>query len=132
VYEQSNIMATASNLKQGQNLETFALVWLDGLVNRSQDNIDTKVLLRKAINRLKTFDDTDKCVEYIRSLSRERVVLIVSGRLGQEVTPRIHPFPQVIAIYVYCSDIKRNEEWARHFIKVNMTNLSPICLLIIF
>jgi hypothetical protein len=114
-------MATSSSntQKHSNNLETFTLIWLDSLVNTSQDNIDTKVLLRKAINRLKTFENSEKCVEYIRSIPREHIVLIVSGRLGQVVVPIIHRFPQLIAIYVYCSDIKRNEEWSKKFSKVN-------------
>ena len=111
-------MATALNLPVQQNLETFILVWLDRLVNISQENIDTKILLRKTINHLKTFEDSAKCIEYIRSLSREKVVLIVSGRFGHEVVPVIHRFPQLVAVYVYCSDKKRNEALAKKFMKV--------------
>ncbi|CAF3965293.1 unnamed protein product, partial [Adineta steineri] len=99
-------MAALSSIPQCQNLETFTLVWLDSLVNISQENIDTKVLLRNAINNLQAFDDSDKCVEYIQLVSEERIVLIVSGRLGREVVPRIHQLPHLIAIYVYCTDKK--------------------------
>jgi hypothetical protein len=111
-------MATPSSTRKQNNLEPFTLIWLDSLVNTSQDNIDTKLLIRKSINNLKTFEDSEKCVEYIRSLSREHFVLIVSGRLGQVVLPVIHRFPQLISIYVYCSDIQRNKEWSKKFSKV--------------
>ncbi|CAF3834511.1 unnamed protein product [Adineta steineri] len=111
-------MAALSSIPQCQNLETFTLVWLDSLVNISQENIDTKVLLRNAINNLQAFDDSDKCVEYIQLVSEERIVLIVSGRLGREVVPRIHQLPHLIAIYVYCTDKKRNEEWANNYMKI--------------
>ncbi|CAF0792530.1 unnamed protein product [Rotaria sp. Silwood1] len=111
-------MTTTVSPSLSQNLETFILIWLDSLVNISEDNIDTKKLLRKAITYVIPFDDSEKCMEFIRSNSHERIVLIVSGRLGQMLVPRIHEFSQLIAIYVYCSDKKRNEQWAKNFIKV--------------
>ncbi|CAF4036392.1 unnamed protein product [Rotaria magnacalcarata] len=47
---------------------------------------------------------------YIKSLQRvNRVVLIVNGRFGQIIVPRIHSLRQLAAIYVYCKDKKRNE-----------------------
>lgn len=115
-------MAKKSDIGKSQNLETFRIIWLDSLVNVSQENIDTKRLLRKAVNRLKTFEDSDLCIDYIEFLSDERIILIVSGRLGQITVPIIHHLPQVLAIYVYCSDKKRNEEWARKYLKVNLSD----------
>jgi len=111
-------MSTASNGPPKENVETFTFVWLDRLVNTSQDNIDTQELLRKVVNPLKTFEDADQCMEYIRSRSQKQIVLIVSGRVGQEVVPHIHQFPQLMSIYVYCSDVERNEKWAKNFPKV--------------
>ncbi len=119
LYYRLSKIATSSNIIQHQNLEILTPIWLDSLVNSSQNNIDTKVLLRKAINRLKKCQDCNKCIEYIRHLSRERVVLIVSGRLGEEIVLIIHHFSQLIGIYVYCSDKKRNEEWANKLLRVN-------------
>ncbi len=109
-------IVTSSNIIQHQNLEILTPIWLDSLVNITQDNIDTKVLFRKAINRLKKSQARDKSIEYIRYLSREHVVLIVSGRLGEEIVLLIHHFSPLIGIYVYCSDKKRNEEWANNFL----------------
>jgi hypothetical protein len=112
-------MSTSLTSLPIQNHEKFILFWLDSLVNKSQENIDAQKLLRKAINRLKTFQDKDKCMEYIRTLYNERIVLIVSGRLGQEVVPIVHRCRNLIAIYVYCLDKQRNEEWANKFTKVD-------------
>ncbi|CAF1128439.1 unnamed protein product [Rotaria sordida] len=111
-------MATTLSIQSNQNLDTFILIWLDSLVNISEDNIDTKKILRKAITYVVSFDDTEKCLEFIRSHSQEKIVLIVSGRLGQILVPRAHQFSQLIAVYVYCSDKKRNEQWAKDFIKI--------------
>ncbi|CAF2356730.1 unnamed protein product [Rotaria sp. Silwood2] len=111
-------MATTLVAQPSQNLETFILLWLDSLVNKSEDNIDTKKVLRQALTYVIPFDDSEKCLEFIQSHAQERIVLIVSGRLGQILVPHIHEFPQLISIYVYCSDKERNEKWAKDFIKV--------------
>jgi hypothetical protein len=103
-----------------ENLETFSLIWLDASVNDSGENIDAQQQLRTSINFLKTFEDSDRCEEYIRSKAKDdRIVLITSGRLGQIIVPRIHSLRQITSIYVYCKDKKINEAWANQFKKVN-------------
>ena len=115
-------MATAANdgcNMQGNNLETFALLWLDAEVNTSEENRQAQQQIRSIINHVLTFEDPSQCQQYINSVCpHDRLVLIVSGRLGQEVVPRIHHARQLSSIYVYCSDKKRNEQWAKDFTKV--------------
>jgi len=101
------------------NLETSSLVWLDALVNKSQESLDAQQRLRLSINRLETFEHEDDCEHYIRSLSKlDRIVLIVSGQLGQKIVPRIHEQRQIVSIYVYCGNKQKNEQWIKPFAKV--------------
>ncbi|CAF1956356.1 unnamed protein product [Rotaria magnacalcarata] len=100
------------------NFESFACLWLDQSVNTTKDNLETQKELRQVINHLRTFDDMDKCEEYIRQITKEKVVLIVSGASGRELVPRLHDLPQFSACYVFCQDQKRNEEWANKYHKV--------------
>ncbi|CAF1332663.1 unnamed protein product [Rotaria sordida] len=102
------------------NLETYSLIWLDASVIDSKENIDAQQQLRSLINHLKVFEQVDECEQYIRSVSsQDRIVLVVSGRLGQQIVPRINQLRQVSSIYVYCTDKKKNEQWAKEFAKVN-------------
>ena len=79
-------------------------------MNATEENIEAQKTLRESINFLRTFDDAEACENYIRSISPyDRIILIVSGRLGGTVVPRIHSFRQVLEIYVYCQDKKLNE-----------------------
>jgi plasmid stabilization system protein ParE len=104
---------------QDNNLETFGLLWLDAQVNTSKENQQAQKELRQIINHLKIFDDLDQCQQYILSLSsQDRLILIVSGRLGQQIVPQIHHLRQLSSIYVYCFDKTTNEKWTKHFIKV--------------
>ena len=108
---------TSATLKEN-NLETYSLIWLDASVH-SQENIDAQEKFRSSINHLKTFEQSDQCEQYIRSFSSlDRIVFIVSGRLGQQLVPRIHQLRQISSIYVYCMDKQRHQQWANQFKKV--------------
>ncbi|CAF4306500.1 unnamed protein product, partial [Adineta steineri] len=105
--------------QEDDNRVTYPLVWLDSLVNISQENIDGQQLIRSSIDHLITFDNVDKCEEYIRSISSyERIILITSGRLGRELIPHIHQLRQVSSIYIYCLDKPANEQWAKQYTKI--------------
>jgi response regulator RpfG family c-di-GMP phosphodiesterase len=102
------------------NREPFVLIWLDDSVNEKKENIATQEKLRTSINNLKTFRNSKECEQYIQSLSdQERIVLIVSGRLGQEIVPQIHQLQQIFLIYIFCMNKFDNEKWSKHFPKVN-------------
>jgi len=101
------------------NLESFALLWLDAQVDINEANRQAQKQLRNIINYLKTFDDENDCQQYILSVSpQDRVVLIVSGRLGQIIVPRLHQLRQIISIYIYCTNKQANEQWSKRFTKV--------------
>ncbi|CAF3765586.1 unnamed protein product [Rotaria sp. Silwood1] len=101
-----------------QHLEIFGLIWLDADVNIKEIR-NTEQQFRSIINHLKKFQDVKQCQQYIEERSqKDRLVLIVSGRLGREIVPSIHKLRQVISIYVYCMDKKSNEQWSCEFAKV--------------
>jgi hypothetical protein len=101
-----------------RNLESFTCVWLDQSINKTDDNRETEQKLRQTINHLYTCDDKDKCEQYIRNITQEKVVLIVSGALGQEIVPNIHNLSQLSACYVFCGNKKKHKEWAINYPKV--------------
>lgn len=104
----------------GDHLEIFSLIWLD-----TDDNIDdiqnTEQKLRAIINHFKRFQDANECQQYIEHKSKhDRLVLITSYQLGQEVIPCIHKLRQVSSIYIYCTDDKSKEQWINNFTKVKI------------
>ena len=104
---------------EDNNFNIVPLIWLDSLVNTSQQHVHCQKLVRSSIDHLKTFEDVDKCEEYIRSVSQhERIILIVNARLAQEIIPRIHQLRQVSSIYIYCIDKLPNEQWVQQYKKV--------------
>jgi hypothetical protein len=106
--------------QRDENLETYCLIWLDTSVNSSEENLHAQQQLRSSINHLLTFEDDHQCLQYIHSVPKDdRIVLIVSGKLGRLVVPKIARLRHISSIYVYCMDKKANEQWAQDFSKVN-------------
>ncbi|CAF4134058.1 unnamed protein product, partial [Adineta steineri] len=101
-----------------KSLEIFSIIWLDENIN-VKDTRKTEVTLRSIINHIKKFQDVKQCQQYIEQTSqKDRLILVVSGRLGLEILPYIHQLRQVISIYVYCMDKNSNEQWAFKFSKI--------------
>jgi hypothetical protein len=117
-------MTTLSPSVCNTDLETVCLIWLDASVNVSTENIETQKELQSIIHYFKTFQNVQDCEQFIQQKSNDdRIYFIVSGRLGQEIVPRIHHLRQVFSIYVYCQDKRKNEEWASKFNKVITINI---------
>ncbi|CAF0880720.1 unnamed protein product [Adineta steineri] len=99
--------------------EIFCLFWLDSNTD-THETRNAEQKLRSVINYLKRFQEVKSCQRDIEQSShKDRIILIVSGRLGQEIVPSIYQLRQVVSIYVYCMDIKRHEQWASKYNKVN-------------
>jgi hypothetical protein len=98
-----------------ENLEVFYLIWLDNQINNEYQQ-----QLRTIINYLVIFENEQKCLEYIHSRNKDdRIILIVKGKLGQQIIPNIVHLRQINSIYVYSNDKKINEQWTKNFKKVN-------------
>jgi hypothetical protein len=107
--------------EEDKNFETFALVWCDVNVNKSEDNLRTQMKLRETVNFLRTFDGSVSCELWLQrrqANSGDKIILITSGRLGRELVPKVHDLPQLVSIYIFCTDKFSNEIWSKTFQKV--------------
>ncbi|CAF3833086.1 unnamed protein product [Rotaria sordida] len=104
------------------SIENFILIWLDADVNRTEENLNAQKELRTIINNIQTFEIIDQCEEYIKcQMHQYQFILIVSGRLGQELVSRIHEFSQVLAIYVFCMDQEKINQGTIALNQINET-----------
>jgi hypothetical protein len=125
-------ISKASSLFNSPNFESFACLWMDKDVDSTKDNLDTQEELRQVINHLRTFDDSDQCEQYIRQITHEKIILIVSGSLGRQIVNQLHSLPQFSACYVFCRDKKANEQWTSKYHKVVQLTLTPTDLSVLF
>lgn len=97
-----------------KNLETNTLICLDTAINT-----DIQQRFRSVINQVKLFDEIHACKQYIQTTSsNDRIILIANGQLGKEIVPQIHSCQQISMIYIYCSDVKKHQQWTHTFSKV--------------
>ncbi|CAF4164299.1 unnamed protein product, partial [Rotaria sordida] len=111
-------------------VQNFLLVWLDEKFDESVDDYGHSIKqLRRTVNKIETFCETDECIEYILQLQNQKILLIISGALCETVVPRVHNMTQLYSIYVFCQKKEKYEEWAKQWSKVKgiFTEIIPIC-----
>ncbi|CAF0985206.1 unnamed protein product [Rotaria sordida] len=109
-------------IELNENLEDFTVIWLDAGIDTSSDCIDTKQHLLSIINYLKTFTDSAKCIDYIKTVKEEKVFLIVSGAYGEDVVSEIENLPQIRIVYVFCQNAEKHKEWVSNHSIVQAEN----------
>ncbi|CAF1245736.1 unnamed protein product [Adineta ricciae] len=132
-----NIVEASNQIISKANLQTciignVVIVWLDQNINESSDNYRNSIhKLRKIVNSIEIFQDKDKCIKFIREIRDEKIFLIVSGSLGQQITSTIHELPQLHSIYIFCYQKSLHEQWAKKFHKIAgvFTEMNYICLI---
>ncbi|UJR12819.1 hypothetical protein I4U23_016993 [Adineta vaga] len=120
----SDISVESELIEVEENLEYYTLIWCGKSVNSTEENRRTKVEFRKIINFLKTFETNEECRTYIERSVDEKIVLIISGNLGQDLVPEIHYLEQIVAVYIYCENIKDHIEWSATYGKVKAVVLT--------
>ncbi|CAF0788819.1 unnamed protein product [Adineta steineri] len=74
-----------------KNASIFYLFWLDPNVNKSQENVKTQEKLRKLFDGdFEAFEKEEQCVFSIRQKKTDKIMLVVSGQMGQQILPKIH------------------------------------------
>jgi tetratricopeptide (TPR) repeat protein len=97
------------------NHEDFSLIWLD----EKNDRSEVQCRLRYVINYLKLFDNVDKCIKYLLSITEEKIFFIISGVLAESIIPRIHTHPQVERIYIFCHHRLSDDSLASAYGKIS-------------
>ena len=111
-------------------LQNNLLLWVDG--NRNDDETDTEHSwdrLRSVVHYITSFTCIDACIRFAQKIKREKIFIITSGFLGQDLVPQIHQMAQVEAIYVFTSDPSRHRFWTKMWSKIRgvYSCMEPIC-----
>ena len=126
----TNIRRIGDHCNPSRIVQNYLLVWVDAnATTTNEDSQHTLEQLRTTVNDLNTFIETEQCLTFLLGIQLEKVFLIVSGSLGRDLVPRIHPMTQVDAIFIFCGDKSRHEEWVKKWPKVKgiHTQIKPIC-----
>ena len=113
-------------------IENFVVVWLDQNLDEFTYDDETGEIvdrLRTVVNAVKTFNDVDRCVDYLSDIKEEKAFMIVSGSLGQQIISYVHDLCQLHSIYIFCCSQIKHEQWTKNWSKIRgvFTQIAPIC-----
>jgi len=115
--------------QQSFTIENFIIILLDANLNlNTNDNNSLIIRFQHLVNLILSFHDPDQCIDFISDIKNEKIFLIVTGSLGQNIVPLINNFHQIDSIYVYCSNKSNHEKWANKEKKIKgiFTKFEPI------
>ncbi|CAF1678388.1 unnamed protein product, partial [Adineta ricciae] len=99
-----------------QCFDLFHLIWLDDDDSGKDEN--DEYMLRSTLIKFTKYQDVISCRQYIENLSaNNRLVLLISNHLSNEIIPTIHKLQQVSLICVYGVT---NEQSFEQFSKVKI------------
>ena len=110
-------------------IQNVLVVWLNtDIIENSIGQQKTIARLRHVVNTIETFNDGEKCIQFLENMADETICLIISGSLGQQIVPRVHNLSQVNSIFIFC-DKRIHEEWTRDRFKIKdgFTAIKPLC-----
>jgi tetratricopeptide (TPR) repeat protein len=120
----------SSNHPSTRLIENFIVIWLDSNMNETNDDYRNSLTsLRHIVNTIKTFTNTNSCIDFLIQIKDEKVFMIVSGALAQTTVPHMQPMSKIDSIYIFCGNKAKYELWAKEWIKVKgvFTQIEPIC-----
>ena len=113
-----------------RRVQNFLLIWVDANIDQTnKDCQNTLKKLRSVVNDVNICTEPEQCIQCLNDIDKEKAFIIVSGSLGQHLVPNIHAMPHVDAIYIFCGNKSRHEEWTKKWAKVKgiHTDIKPIC-----
>jgi hypothetical protein len=76
------------------------------------------------------FNNPVECQKFITTHPMNSIVLITSGRLGQDLIEQMHDLPQLCLIYIYCRQPNKYKHLAKNFKKVHSPFVDPNSMLV--
>jgi hypothetical protein len=116
-----------ADIKMVQNV---LVIWLDNNINvKSEDCSNTISQLRRVVNTVHAFNDTDQCIDFLTDICNENVFMIISGALCKNIVSLFHAVTQLHTIIICCEDQTRYEQWAKQWSKIRgvYTTIILIC-----
>ncbi|CAF1191750.1 unnamed protein product [Adineta steineri] len=123
---------TSSNiyLPRQRMAQNYLLVWVDANIDETNDDCqNTLSQLKSIVNKVNLCTQPDQCIQLLNQVDDERAFVITSGSLGEQMVPEIHDMSQLDAIYIFCNNKTRHQEWAQNWTKIKgiHTNINDIC-----
>jgi len=130
--DRENNEKQAERVQAEDLLQNFLLIWLDSNIDESNQDFQGSIKkLRRTVNTIENFRNSDECINYISSFKNEKLFLVISGTLCEKCMPHIHSMSQIYSIYIFCRQPSKYEQWAtKEWPKVKgiFTEIDSVCV----
>ena len=128
---QHSSMTTAEASLGTPSVQNVLLIWLDANIDEINDDDSRHTLteLKQVVPTVHTFTNPDLCIAFLSSIREKKVLMIISGALGQTIVPTINDMSHIDSIYVFCRNQTVHQRWALSWsiVKGVFTDIIPIC-----
>ncbi|CAF1155527.1 unnamed protein product [Adineta steineri] len=121
---------TANRRIYMERIENVFLIWLDNNINENNADCNNTIKqLKRVVNNINTFTDGEECIEFIQTITDNKVCMIVSGSLGKYIMRHVHDMSQVDTIFIFCNNSECHKQWTKewHKIKGVFADITSIC-----
>ncbi|CAF0909322.1 unnamed protein product [Adineta steineri] len=113
-----------------QRVQNFLLIWLDNNINNNNADCNNTIKqLKRVVNNVNTFTDCNQCIEFIQTITKNKICMVVSGSLGKYIMPHIHDMYQVDTIFIFSRHRRWRKRWAKQWSKIKgfFTDITSVC-----
>lgn len=110
-------------LRRQLHIQNFVLVWLDSKINKHDEQF------HHIVDTINTFIDVDQCLDFLSDIEDQKIFLIMSDDLDQQLISLIHDISQLYSIYIFCEEKSEHEicihDWKK--IRGGFIRIEDIC-----
>jgi tetratricopeptide (TPR) repeat protein len=101
-----------------KNKEEFRLIWLDANINDSTNSVLTQTVLLQLNPAAQFYTDSDRCIDLIKSIKDEQLLIIVSADFARLVLPQIRHLRSVVAIFIFGTNSQQYPSFKNEYEKM--------------
>jgi hypothetical protein len=121
---------TSSIYPFAHTIKDYIVVWLDSTYKQSdvvyQNNMKE---IQQVINSIRSFTDVNECINFVAQLKDDKVFMIVSNDLVEQIIHSIQDKPQLKSIYVFGNNQSNQQSWTQQCNKIKgvFSQIKNIC-----
>ncbi len=128
----STLVSTSAPLKfkKSHFVQNYILIWLDSNIAEYDQYYQSSIFqFRSIINSINTFIEIDQCIDFLTDVNQEKVFMIISTSLAQQLMPLIQNLSQIDSIYIFCHNQTEHEMWTEQWMKMKgiFTDIDELC-----
>lgn len=127
--EQTSVQLKGATARP-QRIQNVLLIWLDtNIDDNNADYQNTINQLRRTVNDVNIFTDADPCIDFLTDISNEKVCILISDSLCQDIIPLIHDITLLHTIFIFCENLTTQEQSIKKWPKIKgvFTETALIC-----